>query len=132
MEPVTDTQERPMKYLLSIYQPVGPPPSPELLRPVMEKVNGWAEELKSKGQWVFSAGLHPTETSTVVRVSDGEALITDGPYVEGKEHIGGFTIIDADDLDVALVWARKLSEALTLPGMSTGLAVEIRPLSHGG
>jgi hypothetical protein len=120
------------RYLLSIYQPDGPVPSPELLGPVMQKVQALNEELQAAGAWVFAAGLHPPETATVVRVKDGDRLLTDGPYVEGKEHIGGFTVIDAPDLDAALAWATKLSQALVLPGHTTGLAVEVRPFQHGG
>lgn len=120
------------RYLLSIYQPDGPPPSPELLGPVMQKIQALNEELQAAGAWVFAGGLHPPETATVVRVKDGDFLVTDGPYVEGKEHVGGFTVIDAPDLDVAMGWARRLSQALTLPGHPTGLAVEVRPFQHGG
>jgi hypothetical protein len=120
------------RYLLSIYQPDGPPPSPELLGPVMQKIQALNEELRAAGAWVFAGGLHPPETATVVRVKDGDVLVTDGPYVEGKEHVGGFTVIDAPDLDAAMGWARKLSQALALPGHATGLAVEVRPFKHGG
>jgi hypothetical protein len=59
-----------------------------------------------------------------VRVDDGDVLVTDGPYVEGKEHLGGLTIINATDLDAALEWGRKLSIATTLP-------VEVRPFQNG-
>ncbi len=79
--------------------------------------------MQAAGGWVFSGGLHPPSTATVVRVKDGEALMTDGPYVEGKEHIGGFTIIRAPDLDAALEWGRKSAKATTLP-------VEVRPFQH--
>lgn len=120
------------RYLLSIYQPDGPAPAPELLEPVMRKINAFNAELKAAGAWVFAAGLHPAETATVVRVKDGDLLVTDGPYVEGKEHIGGFTVIDAPDLDAALGWARRLSQALRLEGQPTGLAVEVRPFQHHG
>jgi len=60
-------------------------------------------------------------TATVVRVKEGESFTTDGPYIEGKEHIGGFTVIKAPDLDAALEWARKSAVAITLP-------IEVRPL----
>jgi hypothetical protein len=110
------------QYLLSVYQPDGPPPSPERLGPIMEKVAAWRDELKAAGAWVFAAGLHPPSTATVVRVRDGEALLTDGPYAEGKEHVGGFTVIRAPDLDAALGWARKFAEVCPLP-------VEVRPLN---
>jgi hypothetical protein len=74
---------------------------------------------------VFAGGLHPPSTATVVRVKDGETLMTDGPFVESKEHLGGFTIINAPDLDAALEWGTKLAEATTLP-------VEVRPFHHDG
>lgn len=78
-------------------------------------------DMKAAGVWVFSGGLHGPDASTVVRVSDGKVLTTDGPYVEGKEHLGGFTIIDAPDLDSALDWARRQAEAVRL------LPIEVRP-----
>jgi hypothetical protein len=84
----------------------------------------WNQELKAAGAWVFTAGLHPASTATVVRLQDGEMLITDGPFAEGKEHIGGCTIIQAPDLDAALEWSRKLAIATTLP-------IEVRPLQGG-
>lgn len=59
-------------------------------------------ELEAAGAWVFAGGLHPPNTATVVRLKGNEVLTTDGPYIEGKEHIGGFTVIQAPDLDVAL------------------------------
>jgi hypothetical protein len=77
-------------------------------------------ELKATGSWVFAGGLHPPSTATVIRVKDGETLLTDGPFTEGKEHIGGFTVIKAADLDAALEWGRRLAAATTLP-------IEVRP-----
>jgi len=77
-------------------------------------------ELKAAGAWVFSGGLHDPGASTVVRRRERDVVITDGPYVEGKEHIGGFWIIDAPDLDAALGWAQKATAATTLP-------IEVRP-----
>jgi hypothetical protein len=103
------------RYLLSIYQPDGPTPPPEILGPVMQDVGDWQRELKAAGAWVFTAGLHPAEAATVVRLQDGALLTTDGPYAEGKEHIGGFTVIEAPDVDAALEWGRKLTRATTLP-----------------
>jgi hypothetical protein len=76
--------------------------------------------------WVFTGGCSPPETATVVRVKDGEALITDGPFTEGKEHLGGFYVIDAPDLDAALGWSRRLATILS------PLSIEIRPFHHGG
>jgi hypothetical protein len=109
------------RYLLSIYQPDGPPPPPEVLEPIMRDLTAVEEEMKAAGVWVFSGGLHDPSTATVLRPRDGEQLITDGPYVEGKEHIGGFTIIKVPDLDVALEWARRYAAAVAL------LPVEVRP-----
>jgi hypothetical protein len=109
------------QYLLSIYQPDGNPPPPEVLGPVMQRVDAWRQELQAAGAWVFTGGLHPSTTATVVRLRDGDVLVTDGPYVEGKEHVGGFTIVRAPDLDSALEWGRKLTLATTLP-------IEVRPL----
>jgi hypothetical protein len=108
------------QYLLSIYQPDGPPPPPEVLAKVMRDIDAMNRELKASDSWVFAAGLHAPDTATVVRVKDGDVLMTDGPFVEGKEHIGGFTIIKAGDLDVALEWGRRLAQA-------TGLPIEVRP-----
>ena len=72
------------------------------------------QELKAAGRWVFAGGLHAPSTATVVRAKDGETLMTDGPYVEGKEHLGGFTIIKAPDLDDALDWARLFARITTV------------------
>lgn len=120
------------RYLLSIYQPDGEAPAPELLEPVMRNVNALLQEAKDAGVWVFNAGLHPPATATVVRMQGDEALITDGPFAEGKEHVGGFFVIDVADLDAALDWARKLARTLTLPGFEAqgGLPIEVRPLQH--
>jgi hypothetical protein len=114
-------EEQMKQYLLSIYQPDGDPPPPEVLDPVMRDVQAVNQELKDAGAWVFSAGLCPPSTATVVRAGDGDVLSTDGPYVEGKEHIGGFTVIRVPDLDAALEWGGKLARALRL------LPVEVRP-----
>jgi hypothetical protein len=111
------------QYLLSIYQPSGPIPPPEVLEGIMRDVNALRQEMKTSGAWVFTAGLHAPSTATVVRLKDREVLTTDGPYIEGKEYIGGFTIIRAPDLDSALRWGRKLARATTLP-------VEVRPVNE--
>jgi hypothetical protein len=107
-------------YLLSIYQPDGDPPPPEVLEPVMREIDAMNRELKAAGNWVFGGGLHPPSTATVVRVRAGETMMTDGPFAEGKEHIGGFSIIKAPDLDVALDYGRRLAAITTLP-------IEVRP-----
>ncbi|NEA36228.1 YciI family protein [Streptomyces sp. SID13031] len=112
------------QYLLSIYQPDGPAPGPEILDPVMKNLATWTDELRAAGAWVFSAGLHPPESATVLRAGGGELLMTDGPFTEGKEHLGGFTIVQVGDLDEALGWARKLAVILE------PLSVEVRPFQN--
>jgi hypothetical protein len=108
------------QYLLSIIQPDGDPPPPEILGKIMQDVEALNQELKGAGAWVFAGGLHPPSTATVVRLRDGDLLMTDGPFAEGKEHIGGICIIRAPDLDAALDWGHKLARATTLP-------IEVRP-----
>jgi len=110
------------QYLLSVYQPDGPTPPPDVLAKIMGELDVLNQEMKAAGAWVFTAGLHPASTATVVRVTDGEVLMTDGPFVEGKEHLGGFTIITAPDLDAAVEWAAKMATAIGL------LPIEVRPL----
>ena len=83
--------------------------------------------MKAAGAWVFSGGLHQPEHRHGGAAQRGDVLTTDGPYVEGKEHLGGLTIIAAPDLDAALEWGRKLARATTLP-------IEVRPFqgeTHG-
>src|SRR5262249_35996514 len=98
--------------------------------PVMRNLETLRNEMKAAGAWVFSGGLHPPSSATVVRCQNGEMLTTDGPFAEGKEHLGGFTIVEAPDLDAALEWGRKLARVLTLPTRPDGLAVEVRPFQH--
>lgn len=112
------------QYLLSIYQPDGAAPPPEVLEKVMRDVDALIKEVKAAGAWVFNGGLHPSSTSTVLRLQNGDVLTTDGPFAEGKEHVGGFVIIKAPDLDSALEWGRKATRATTLP-------IEVRPFQEG-
>ena len=110
------------QYLLSIYQPDGVQPPPEALDPIMREVGAWHQELEAAGAWVFTGRLYPPGTATVLRPQPGGGLLTtDGPFAEGKEHVGGFTVIRAADLDEALGWGRKFTEI-------TGLPVEVRPV----
>ena len=108
------------QYLLSVYQPDGPVPEPEALTEISGQLDALNAELKAVGAWVFSGGLHAPDSATVVRAKDGDVLMTDGPFAEGKEHLGGFTIVAAADLDAALGWAGRLAAITTLP-------VEVRP-----
>ena len=108
------------QYLLSIYHPDDIPPAGDV-DVIMKDVDTVNAELQAAGAWVFAGGLCASTTATVVRGSESGLLTTDGPYIEGKEHIGGFWIIDAADLDAALNWAGKATRACRLP-------VEVRPL----
>ena len=84
------------------------------------QVAAFNDELQRSGAWVFAAGLHPASSATVVRSSGGDVSMTDGPYAETKEQMGGFWVIDATDLDAALEWAGKAAAACGGP-------VEVRP-----
>ena len=107
------------RYLLNMWQPTTGQPDDATLAEVMRKLTALTDEIKDAGQWVFNGGLHGPDASTVVRAGD---LVTDGPYAEGKEVIGGFWIVDAPDLDAALEWARRSTEI-------TGLPIEVRPFA---
>ena len=113
------------QYLLSIYHPEieegGAPPDD--IEEIMRDVDALNGELREAGAWVFAGGLHPSRTATVVRLQGDEILTTDGPFVEGKEHIGGFWVIKSPDLDAALDWARKATRACRGP-------VEVRPFQE--
>jgi hypothetical protein len=113
------------QYLLSVHVAYdgAPPPPAEAVQATYGRVAALNSELQAAGAWVFAGGLHPPGTATVVRVADGEVLMTDGPFAEGKEHIGGFWVIQAGDLDAALAWAAKATEACAAP-------VEVRPFQE--
>ena len=108
------------QYLLSVYHPEGGTPPPDELDAIGRDVDALNEEIRAAGAWVFAGGLHPSSTATVLRVENGEVLTTDGPFAEGKEHIGGFWVIKTPDLDAALEWGRKATRACAVP-------IEVRP-----
>lgn len=109
------------QYLLSVcYSADATQPPPEALQKIMRDVNAVRQELMAAGGWIFSGGLHPASTATVVRSQEGETLTTDGPFAEGKEYLGGICILRAPDLDAALKWAAKFAKATTT-------AIEVRP-----
>jgi hypothetical protein len=107
------------QYLLSTYAVEGEVPgaaqTPEEMQAFMERVIALEAEMDASGTFVFGGALHGPDAATVVRRSEGDLVTTDGPFVESKEHIGGFYIINADDLDDALTWARKVAEATNHP-----------------
>jgi hypothetical protein len=111
------------QYLLSMHTVEGEghgPTTPEEMKAFMERINALEAEMRASGAFVFTGGLHGPDAATVVRRSEGELVMTDGPFVESKEHIGGFYVIDADDLDAALGWAGKVVDAINAP-------IEVRP-----
>ena len=111
------------QYLLSVHSiegEVGDPMTEEEMQQSWKEIQVLNEELKSAGAWVFGGALHGADTATVVRISGGEVLTTDGPFAESKEHLGGFYIIEAEDLDAALAWASKTTAAVGKP-------IEVRP-----
>ncbi len=112
------------QYLMSVWYPAdSTPPTAEELRRITQDVDAVQQQLATAGSWVFGAGLHGPDSATVVQTRGGRTVTTDGPFVETKEMLGGFSIIDVADLDAALVWADRMSQATTCP-------IEVRPL-HG-
>jgi hypothetical protein len=112
-------------YLLSVHSVEGEarrPMTGEETRQSHEQLGVLEGEMHSAGAWVFSGRLHEPDTATVVRMSDGEVVTTDGPFVESREHLGGFYIIQAADLDAALAWASKVTAAIRMP-------IEVRPFA---
>jgi hypothetical protein len=91
----------------------------------MQRVVALEDEMEASGTFVFGGALYDPEAATVVRLGDGDLVMTDGPFVEAKEHIAGFYIINADDLDAALAWARKVVDAINHP-------IEVRPFRATG
>jgi hypothetical protein len=121
IEPLTN-EDIMNHYLLSIIQPDGSPPAN--IGEIMRDVHAVNAELKAAGAWVFNRGLTPASSATIVRTRVGDPELTDGPFVEAKEHVGGIIVVAAKDLDGALAWARKYSKATTLP-------IEVRAFVDG-
>ncbi len=116
------------QYLLSVHMVEGEvrgPATPEEMQGFMERVVALEDEMEATGAFVFSGRLTGPDAATVVRAGDGDMLLADGPFAESKEHIGGFYIIDADDDDAALAWARKVVAAIGAP-------IEVRPFQATG
>ena len=117
------------QYLLSTYavegEVPGAPRTPEEMQAFMQRVAALEAEMEASGTFVFGGALHGPDATTVVRVGDGDLVTTDGPFVEAKEHLAGFYIINADDLDAALAWAEKVADATNHP-------IEVRPFRATG
>ena len=112
------------QYLLALYRADDERRSLEQTRQVWADVNALGDRLTEAGAFVFQGGLIPAESATEVRQSGGDFLITDGPYTETKEHLAGFWIINAGDLDEALEWAKLTTVAQQRP-------IEVRPFFDG-
>ncbi|WP_067469550.1 YciI family protein [Actinomadura macra] len=113
------------KYMLSAHSAEGqspPPMSPEDIQHVTEQVLALEGEMKEAGVWVFGGRLHSPDTATVVRASGQQVITTDGPFVEAREHLGGFYVLEAADLDTALSWAAKVTSIVGAP-------IEVRPFA---
>ena len=114
------------RYMLSVHSVAGGAPrapmSEEEMRRSHQRLAALEKEMESSGAWVFSGRLHEPDTATVVRESGGEVVTTDGPFAESKEHLGGFYIIEAADLDAALGWASKVTACINVP-------IEVRPFA---
>ena len=110
------------QYLLSVWHDEANsiPSDPDVMRRTVKQVDAFNDEVQAKGAWVFAGGLTEPSSATVVRATDGDPVMTDGPFAETKEQLGGFWIITAPDLDAALAWAAKGSAACGGP-------VEVRP-----
>src|SRR6266699_3554268 len=104
------------QYMLSVHAEAGGEAHEQSMKP---------EEMQASGTFVFTGRLHDADAATVVRPSDAGLVMTDGPFVESKEHIAGFYIINADDLDAALAWAGKVVDAISRP-------IEVRPFRATG
>ena len=117
------------QYLLSTYavedEIPGAPRTPEEMQAFMQRVAALEAEMEASGTFVFGGALHGPDAATVVGVPNGSLVTTDGPFVEAKEHIAGFYIINADDLDAALAWAGKVVDATNHP-------IEVRPFRATG
>ena len=109
------------QYMLSVFMSEDDADIPEdVMQQMFKDVDVVNDELRSAGAWVFGGGLEPADVATVVNAASGDVVTTDGPFSEAKEHVGGFWVIKAADLDEALAWARKATVACRG-------AVEVRP-----
>ncbi len=100
------------QYLLSVHMSEGDEvPPPEELDQMYKAVDDFNEKVRGAGAWVFAGGLEPIEAATTVDATQSEPIVTDGPFAESKEYLGGFWVIEAPDLDAALTWAKEGSAA---------------------
>ena len=117
------------QYLLSTYavegQVPGAPKTPAEMQAFMERVMTLESEMDASGAFVFGGALVDAEMATIIQVSDGDVVSTNGPTVQAKEQIAGFYIINAEDLEAAQVWGSKVADATNHP-------IEVRPFRATG
>ena len=118
------------QFMISVCHPDEYDQDPDWSDPELQRrgaqVGALNEEMQRQGVWVFAAGLQPASTATTLRRSgEGDVSMTDGPYAETKEQVGGFWVIDVPDLDTALEWSRRCVDACEEE------AVELRPMQDG-
>jgi hypothetical protein len=111
-----------MRYLLQIYSDLGPDEFSRLPADEQDSILGEYRAIEQSPGVIGGEQLQPVETATTVRVQGGQALLTDGPFLDAKEHLGGYFLIEADELDAALEIAARV------PAARMGGAVEVRPL----
>jgi hypothetical protein len=110
-----------MKYLLAVqFDESAPAPTEQEMQEQQDRTAKVTEEMQAAGSWVFVGGLLPSHATTVVRPGDGTTTMTDGPFAETKEQLGGFWVVQCDDLDQALAWADKCA-------LACGAPIEVRP-----
>ena len=117
------------QYLLSMHVVEGEvrePMTPETMQEFMEKVNALEAEMRESGAFVFTGGLHGPDAATVVRMSDGDLVMTDGPFAESKELVAGYSMVEAPDLAAAI----SLAQGSPMP--KSGGTVEVRELANVG
>jgi hypothetical protein len=108
------------QYLLAVQFDENTPESDEEREAQMARTGRVSDEIQAAGSWVFAGGLRPSHATTVVRPAQGTTTMTDGPFAETKEQLGGFWVIRCADLDEALSWAEKCA-------LACGCPIEVRP-----
>ena len=114
-----------MKYLCTIYgeESGWSDATPDQMAAVMAAYNAFGDEARAAGVMLGGEGLELTSAATTVRIRDGERVLSDGPFAETKEQLGGYYLLECRDLDEAIDWAAKI------PGAATG-SVEVRPVMN--
>ncbi len=114
-----------MRYLLMIYGDESTELNPAQMEQMMSDYNAFTDDVKTSGKYEAADALQPTATATTVRVRNDETLVSDGPFAETKEQLGGFYLLNCNDLDDAIAYAAKI------PGAKHG-SIEVRPIWEMG